>query len=159
MKLSHVGDNNQPQMVDVTSKSDTVRQAIASCTIKVPFDLDSLLKEGVWQTKKGPILDTAIIAGTMAVKKTSDLIPFCHNIPLGDIKIKIESHTKDTLKILCKVKTHGQTGVEMEALTGATVAGLTIYDMCKAVSHDITLSDVKLEQKSGGKKDFDRILN
>mgnify|MGYP000906970777 FL=1 len=112
--------------------------------------------EAGWSSKKGPILDTAIIAGTMAAKKTSELIPFCHPLNLKSVKIKIEPADSARLRIEAKVKVLDQTGVEMEALTAASGAALTIYDMCKAVSKDITIESTRLVVKTGGKSDFKR---
>ncbi|MBT8101047.1 MAG: cyclic pyranopterin monophosphate synthase MoaC, partial [Gammaproteobacteria bacterium] len=107
-------------------------------------------------SKKGPVFATAIIAGVMAAKKTHELIPFCH--PLGlekcDISIRLDGNKA---KVRCRCKVRHKTGVEMEALTGASVAALTIYDMCKALSHDIVISDTRLLSKSGGKQDFERL--
>ena len=107
-------------------------------------------------TKKGPVFQTAILAGVMGAKRTSDLIPLCHPLGLEDCQIQIKTISATRLEIRCTAKLHGKTGVEMEALTGASIAALTIYDMCKAFSHDIVISDISLVSKTGGKRDFDR---
>ena len=104
-------------------------------------------------TKKGPVFTTAVIAGVMAAKKTHELIPFCHPLGLDNCKITINM-SDDNAVIDCRCKVHHKTGVEMEALTGATIAALTVYDMCKAMSHDIVIGETRLIAKSGGKKDF-----
>jgi cyclic pyranopterin phosphate synthase len=151
--LSHVDAANKPTMVDVGDKKVTRRRATATATIIFPDDTIRESGEEL-RTKKGPVFDTAIIAGVMAVKKTSELIPFCHPIPLEDCKIDIRWSSDREVIIECSVQATHKTGVEMEALTGATTAALTVYDMCKALSHDIRIADVRLLQKSGGKRDF-----
>ena len=153
VELTHVDEKNNPKMVDVTHKEITHRLAEASCLIDVDPLIMEKLHEGEIQTKKGPVFHTAIIAGTMAVKKTSELIPFCHPLSIEgcDLDIKAEKSTNQ-IHITCKVKISGKTGVEMEALTGATVAALTIYDMCKAITHKMTIRETKLMEKRGGKR-------
>jgi cyclic pyranopterin phosphate synthase len=146
----------RPGMVDVGDKMVTKRIAIAQSIVVLP---DSIMKEfsgGDIQTKKGPVFQTAVIAGTMAVKKTSDLIPLCHPLPIENCKIEIEVRGKSEVAISCTVSVTSKTGVEMEALTGASVAALTIYDMCKALSHDILIKETWLLEKTGGKSDFRR---
>ena len=151
--LSHVDAANKPTMVDVGDKQVKRRRATAAATIVFPDD--TIRDSGdELRTKKGPVFDTAIIAGVMAVKKTAELIPFCHPIPLEDCKIEIRWASDREVIIECSVQATHKTGVEMEALTGATAAALTVYDMCKALSHDIRISDVRLLRKSGGKRDF-----
>lgn len=151
--LSHVGDDGMPRMVDVGHKSATVRVARAQACIHLPAAVAEQFKDGDLATKKGPVVQTAIIAGTMAVKKTSELIPFCH--PLAIERCKFESMLEaSTLRLECEVAISGKTGVEMEALTGVSVAALTVYDMLKALSHDLIIGDMKLLSKSGGKSDF-----
>lgn len=140
-------------MVDVGDKTVTRRRAVATATIVFPDETIRASGEEL-RTKKGPVFDTAIIAGVMAVKKTAELIPFCHPIPLEDCKIDIQWAGDREVRIECSVQATHKTGVEMEALTGATTAALTIYDMCKALSHDIRVSEVRLLAKSGGKRDF-----
>jgi cyclic pyranopterin phosphate synthase len=140
-------------MVDVGDKAVTRRRAVAAATIVFPDDTIHESGEEL-RTKKGPVFDTAIIAGVLAVKKTSELIPFCHPIPLEDCKIDIRWKSACEVVIECSVQATHKTGVEMEALTGAATAALTVYDMCKALSHDIRIADVRLLAKSGGKRDF-----
>jgi len=141
-------------MVDVSEKGTTERTAIAESFVYLGTEIMSALAESGWSSKKGPILDTAIIAGTMAAKKTSELIPFCHPLNLKSIKIEIAPADEARLRIEARVKVLDQTGVEMEALTAASVAALTIYDMCKAVSKDIVIESTRLVEKTGGKSDY-----
>jgi cyclic pyranopterin monophosphate synthase len=152
--LSHVDTANRPTMVDVGAKAVTQRRATARAIVVFP---DGSIGEpgGELKTKKGPVFDTAIVAGVMAVKRTSELIPFCHPIPIEDCKIDIHWEGGATVVVECSVQATHKTGVEMEALTGATIAALTIYDMCKALSLEIRIRDVGLVAKSGGKRDFD----
>ena len=158
--LSHVDDrSNQPKMVDVSDKRVSHRTAHARALLAVPPEVSRLLegkKELV--SAKGPVLATAIIAGTMAVKQTSNLIPFCHPLPINgcDITINLVDYKESkALQVDCQVKVQGKTGVEMEALTGATVSCLAIYDMVKAITHDMQIVDAKLIRKTGGKRDVD----
>jgi cyclic pyranopterin phosphate synthase len=137
-------------MVDVGAKSVTQRSAVAEARMRVPRAVALALKKSGHRTKKGPVFDTAIIAGVMAAKRTHELIPFCHPLALEDCSIEIAT-VRGGLAIRCRVAVHHRTGVEMEALTGATVAALTVYDMCKALSHDIEITSVRLIEKSGGK--------
>lgn len=152
--LPHLDENNQPTMVDVGAKSATRREALAQALVKLPPEVRAALKEGEIAGKKGPVFQTAIVAGIMAAKKTSELIPLCHPLPLEDCRIHIEVNAAHEAVIQCKVATHHKTGVEMEALTGASVAALTIYDMCKALSHHMVIGEVRLLEKTGGKGDF-----
>ena len=152
--FSHLDDKNQPAMVDVSGKSPTRREAAAQAIVRLPAEALRQFRGGEIESKKGPVFQTAILAGTMACKKTSDLIPLCHPLPLDDIKIRIRLNEAGAAVVECRVSCHGRTGVEMEALTGATVAALTLYDMCKAFSHDIVISEVRLLEKTGGKSDF-----
>jgi cyclic pyranopterin monophosphate synthase len=151
--LTHVDAANRPTMVDVGDKAVTSRSAEASAVIEFPEDAVVASGEEL-RTKKGPVFDTAIIAGVMAAKKTHELIPFCHQIPLEDCKISVEWSGPKEILVRCRVRATHKTGVEMEALTGATTAALTIYDMCKALTHGIRIRDVKLVSKTGGKRDF-----
>lgn len=153
--LSHVDANNQPTMVDVTDKAVTERIAQARAYVRLPESVRALIEDGDIQGKKGPVFQTAIIAGTMAAKKTSELIPFCHPLPLSSVKFHIGFADDGRVVIDCTVKVTHNTGVEMEALTGASLAALTIYDMVKAISHDIVIEDTRLLAKSGGKRDVD----
>ncbi len=142
-------------MVNVGDKPVTHRTAHAVAVVSLPEPLSALLRDGEIQTKKGPIFQTAALAGVMGAKKTSDLIPLCHPLPLDDCKIEIIPDAAGReVTIHCRVQTHARTGVEMEALTGATVAALTLYDMAKAVSHQIEIRQVRLLEKTGGKSDY-----
>ncbi len=146
-----------PNMVDVGTKVVSQRMAMATCKVILGKEIVQTLtdKSDIF-TKKGPVFQTAIIAGTMGAKKTSDLIPLCHPIGLDDCKISIEVVSDSEVLVRCTTKVSGKTGVEMEALTGASVAALTIYDMCKGFSHDIIIKELQLEEKKGGKSDFKR---
>jgi cyclic pyranopterin phosphate synthase len=157
-KLSHVDESNRPTMVDVGSKTATDRQARARTLVNLPATVLAALDGTEIETKKGPVFATAIIAGVMAAKKTHELIPFCHSLGLENCKISIEIGGEDANQAVidCTCRVHHKTGVEMEALTGATVAALTIYDMCKALSHDIVIGETRLMSKTGGKQDFAR---
>jgi len=155
-KLSHIGEDNRPNMVDVSNKTATLREAHARSIVSLPQAVLAALDGDEINSKKGPVFATAIIAGVMAAKKTHELIPFCH--PLGlevcDVSVAMDG---DRAVIDCRCKVTHKTGVEMEALTGASVAALTIYDMCKALSHDIVISETRLMMKSGGKEDFQSV--
>ncbi|GGZ29100.1 cyclic pyranopterin monophosphate synthase accessory protein [Echinicola pacifica] len=154
-KLSHVDQDGNARMVDVSEKTITIRTATAQSIVVFPEEVFATLASDNFLGKKGSILQTAIIAGTMAAKRTSDLIPLCH--PLALSKINLEIIPGDNRLILtASVKCEGKTGVEMEALTAASVAALTVYDMCKALSHDIIISETKLMAKEGGKNVFNR---
>ena len=153
--LSHVDINNNPQMVDITEKKSTQREASASGIVFLGRDILKYISLGEIQMKKGPVFSTAIVAATMAVKKTSDLIPFCHPIPLENIKIEIKPLDEERVMISCLVGCYGKTGVEMEALTGVHIAALTIHDMCKAMNPSIQVESIKLTHKSGGKTDYE----
>jgi cyclic pyranopterin phosphate synthase len=153
--LTHLDSNNRPTMVDVGTKEVTQRIAVAEARVLLPRAVALALRKSGHRTKKGPVFDTAIIAGVMAAKRTHELIPFCHPLGLDNCKVEIEDERGGIL-IRCQVSIRHRTGVEMEALTGASVAALTIYDMCKALSHDIEITGVRLVEKSGGKRDFKR---
>ena len=153
--LTHLDAANRPTMVDVGAKAVTRREAVAEALITLPADVSRELRRTGHRTKKGPVFDTAIIAGTLAVKRTHELIPFCHPLPVDHVNIEIAAR-RGGLRITCRVAVEHRTGVEMEALTGATVAALTVYDMCKALSHDIVIGPVRLMAKRGGKRDFSR---
>ncbi|MEO6002851.1 MAG: cyclic pyranopterin monophosphate synthase MoaC [Opitutus sp.] len=156
--LSHIDDRGQPAMVNVGDKMVTRRTAHAVAVVTLPPELAALLKEGEIATKKGAVFQTAILAGVMGAKRTSDLIPLCHPLGLDDCQISVVPAADGRhVDIHCRVQTHGKTGVEMEALTGATVAALTIYDMGKAVSHGIVIREVRLLEKTGGKRDYHAI--
>ncbi len=153
-KLSHVDQDNLPAMVDVSHKDATDRQAHARTIVEFPAVVADQFADGDIQTAKGPVFVTAIVAGVMASKKTHELIPFCHPLGLDNCKITIKMDDMQRAVIDCHCKVHHKTGVEMEALTGATVAALTVYDMCKALSHDIVIGQTRLVSKTGGKEDF-----
>jgi cyclic pyranopterin phosphate synthase len=140
-------------MVDVSGKSASARSASAQAELIFPEAVARQLQAQAMRSKKGAVLDAAIIAGTMAVKNTAQLIPFCHALAVQGCDFNITWQNKITLQITCTVNVNGKTGVEMEALCGASVAALTVYDMCKALSHDIEISAVKLLRKRGGKSD------
>ena len=150
--LTHIDQKNLPTMVDVADKKITSRFALARAQVQLPLAFQKYAKENEIYLKKGAVFQTAIIAGTMGVKKTHELIPFCHALPIESCKFDIEIDENLLVTIDCEVKTQAKTGVEMEAITGATVAALTIYDMCKALSHEIILKETKLLMKLGGKK-------
>lgn len=137
-------------MVDVTQKSTTIRTATASAVVRVNYEIADLIKKN--DAKKGDVLSVAQLAGIMGAKKTPDLIPLCHNIALTkiDVHVKLE-YEKKHVAIEATVTSEGKTGVEMEALTAASLAALTVYDMCKAVSHDIVISNIQLISKMGGR--------
>ena len=151
-KLSHVDAAGRPAMVDVSEKAVTARGAKAECLVAFPEAIAAQLKKTGLSTAKGPVIDTAIIAGTMAVKRTHELIPFCHPLPIDGCRFDISWVDGTRLRIDCSVRTTHRTGVEMEALTGVTVAALTVYDMCKALSHEIVIGPAKLTGKRGGKR-------
>ncbi len=156
MNLTHLDDNNRPKMVDVSDKYETKRIAIASGEISMSQEAyDAIISNN---TKKGPVLQTAVVAAIMGVKKTSDLIPMCHPLLLTGINCDIEERRElPGFKLIVTAKLNGQTGVEMEALTGVSIGLLTIYDMVKAIDKSMIISNVQLEQKSGGKSgDFIR---
>ena len=155
-EFSHLDVSGNPSMVDVGQKEITQREATAHCVVSLPEEVMSRLKNDDVHTKKGPVFQTAIIAGVMAAKRTSELIPLCHPLLLEDCQVSIQVQPDNTVEVRCTARLHGKTGVEMEALTGASVAALTIYDMCKAFSHDIRISDLCVISKSGGKHDFNR---
>lgn len=152
-ELTHIDGAGRVKMVDVSEKDETAREARASARVSLsPATLETLKTRS---TPKGDPLEIARIAGIMAAKKTSDLIPLCHQIPLSRVDITAELRD-DGVYIEATARTNTRTGVEMEALTAVSVAGLTIYDMCKAVQKDIEITDIRLESKTGGKSDFDR---
>ena len=143
-------------MVDVGAKEVTHRIAEAEARITLPRNVAKALQASGHRTQKGPVFDTAIIAGVMAAKRTHELIPFCHPLELNKCDVEIVASRGGVIVIRCRVSVHHRTGVEMEALTGATVAALTVYDMCKALSHDIQIGPVRQLSKTGGKRDFRR---
>lgn len=152
--LTHLDPTGRPTMVDVSGKAVSVREARAECRVRFPASVAEQLRDNGLRSAKGGIVDTAIIAGTMAVKRTHELIPFCHPLPIDSCRLAIDWHNDITLRIECAVKVTHRTGVEMEALTGATVAALTVYDMCKALSQRIVIGPARVLAKRGGKRDF-----
>jgi cyclic pyranopterin monophosphate synthase len=157
-QFTHIDATGNPQMVDVSEKRISKRVAKAQGVVQLGKKIVAQMKGDELITKKGPVFQTAIIAGVMAAKRTHELIPFCHPLLLEDCKIKI-SIKKNKAIINTEATITSKTGVEMEALTAASVAALTIYDMCKALSHNIIIEEIKLMEKSGGKKDFVRKRN
>ena len=153
-ELSHVDSKNRPAMVDVSGKVATQRVAHARTIVEFPAEVAARFVDGDIATAKGPVFATAIVAGVMGAKRTHDLIPFCHPVGLDNCSITITLDNDGRAVIDCICKVHHRTGVEMEALAGATIAALTIYDMCKALSHEITIRDTRLISKSGGKEDY-----
>lgn len=152
-KLSHIDAQGLPGMVDVSAKASTERLAVAKGKITLSKEIMSSLSKEGFNTKKGSIVQIAIIAATMAVKNTFNTIPLCHQIPISSCKVHVLP-VNDGFEIECRVKTIGQTGVEMEALHGVSIAALTIYDMCKAISHEMTIEAIQLINKTGGKSDY-----
>ena len=151
-KLSHVDPSGRPRMVDVGATAATRRKATAEARVRFPAGIASTLRAQDLRTAKGSIVDTAIVAGTMAAKRAHELIPFCHPLAIERCSFEIEFVADNELLIRCTVAVTHKTGVEMEALTGAGIAALTIYDMCKALSHEIVIADVRLLDKSGGRR-------
>jgi cyclic pyranopterin phosphate synthase len=151
--LTHVDEKNRSRMVDVGEKPVTHRTAHARAIIFLPSEVQKAVSGDEIQSKKGPVFSTAMIAGVMAAKKTSELIPLCHPLAIEGCKVDIALTDDGKVQVDCRVSLHGRTGVEMEALTGATVAALTVYDMCKALSHEIVIEEVRLVEKRGGRRD------
>jgi len=154
--LTHINKQGDPNMVDVTEKQVTHRTATARSVVALPAEVFELLSGNELQSKKGPVFQTAIIAGIMAAKKTGDLIPLCHPLGLDNCNVAIRINEQQEVEVDCTASITAKTGVEMEALVGASIAALTIYDMCKAMSHDIVIKETKLISKTGGKRDFKR---
>jgi cyclic pyranopterin phosphate synthase len=152
--LTHLNESQDPRMVNISEKAATVRMARAQALVTVGREIIALLENGEIRTPKGAVFQSAIIAGIMAAKRTDELIPLCHSLSMESCDISITTRGTDTIIINCTARVMGKTGVEMEALTGATVAALTIYDMCKAISHNIVIREIKLMEKRGGKSDF-----
>ncbi len=154
-KLSHVDPGGNPAMVNVSKKKATLREAHAQARVWLGREIMTTLNKGELLTRKGPVFQTAILAGIMGAKKTAELIPLCHPIGLDNCTVKITAEGEFAV-IDSSATLLAKTGVEMEALTAAAVAALTIYDMCKAISHDIRIDSIQLISKTGGKKDFKR---
>jgi len=155
MSFSHLDAERRPTMVDVSDKNASKRTAVAEARVIFPPQVAAALRESGLKSSKGPIFDTAIVAGVMGAKRTHQLIPFCHPLGLENCHIAIDLEG-DSAVIRCTVSVHHKTGVEMEALTGASIAALTVYDMCKAMSHDIVISELRLLAKDGGKSGYVR---
>jgi cyclic pyranopterin monophosphate synthase len=153
-RLSHLSARNRPTMVDVGGKDVTHRVAVAEARVRLPRGVARALRASGHRTSKGPVFDTATLAGVMAAKRTHELIPFCHPLGVENCQVEIRQRTAAEILVRCRVSVHHRTGVEMEALTGAAIAALTIYDMCKALSHDIEITGLKLLAKSGGRRPF-----
>ncbi len=151
-QFSHLDEQHQPAMVDISDKNSTIRVAIAESRVWLPEIIRREFSGGDINTKKGAVFQTAIIAGIMAAKKTPELIPLCHTLLLDNCNIEIQLVNEEAV-VRCTVKTTGKTGVEMEALTGASIAALTVYDMCKAFTHEMIIRDTRLISKTGGKRD------
>ncbi|MGM0603440.1 MAG: cyclic pyranopterin monophosphate synthase MoaC [Bacillota bacterium] len=147
--FSHIDEEGKAKMVDVSNKDITFRKAVASAKVIMEKETLKMIKDG--SLEKGAVLSTARIAGIMGAKKTPDLIPMCHQLELTSIDVDFSFVSEKEIKITASAKSSYKTGVEMEALTGASTAALTIYDMCKAVDKGMIISDVKLMYKSGGK--------
>lgn len=158
MNLSHLDKDGNITMVDVGDKMTTTRTAIAQGKVVFVSDIYQHIKDTDGMTKKGSIIQTAHIAGIMAAKKTHELIPLCHALPLDTIKMDFEYIDKDcAIVVKATAKVTHKTGVEMEALIAVSLACLTIYDMTKAISHDIEITDIHLIQKTGGKSDYEKL--
>jgi cyclic pyranopterin phosphate synthase len=154
--ITHVDKDGRPTMVDVSAKTPTLRSAHARARVHLPSHVAEALRASGAVTKKGPVFDTAIVAGVMAAKRTHELVPFCHPLGIEKCKVTVDFDSAGGTDVIidCRVAVHHRTGVEMEALTGASVAALTVYDMCKAMSHDIVIGDTRLIEKTGGKSDY-----
>ena len=151
-RLTHIDPSGRPTMVDVGAKQTTRRVAVASASIHFPAEVVAALQASKLRSGKGPVIDTAIIAGTLAVKRTHELIPFCHPLAIDGCRFDAEFVSSTVLLIRCEVSITHKTGVEMEALTGVSIAALTVYDMCKALSHEIVITDIRVLDKRGGKR-------
>ena len=152
--FTHINKYNNPKMVDVSDKQTTKRTATAKATLFLGKEILSHFTNDELITKKGPVFQTAIIAGIQGVKKTSELIPMCHPLLINGVDVDIKIADSETIEVFCKVTIEGKTGVEMEALTGVNITCLTIYDMCKSISQEIVIKEVRLLEKTGGKSDI-----
>jgi cyclic pyranopterin phosphate synthase len=153
MSFTHLDADQHPTMVDVSDKAATKRTATAEARVHFPPEVAAALRASGLRSPKGPVFDTAMVAGVMGAKRTHELIPFCHPLGIENCKIVIDLQG-DTAIIGCTVTVHHKTGVEMEALTGASIAALTVYDMCKALSHGIVIGEIRLLSKDGGKRSY-----
>jgi cyclic pyranopterin phosphate synthase len=152
--FSHIDKNNQPKMVDVSDKFISKRTATAQATMFLGREIVGHFNNNELTTKKGPVFQTAIIAGIQAVKRTAELIPMCHPLNIDGVQVDIQLLDEEQIEIMCTVTMEGKTGVEMEALHGVSTAALTVYDMCKAISHHMVIREIRLLEKKGGKSDF-----
>ena len=153
MTFTHLDADQRPTMVDVSGKAATQRTATAEARVQFPAAVAAALRDNGFRSPKGPVFDTAIVAGVLGAKRTHELIPFCHPLGIESCRIAIDLEG-DAAVIRCSVSVHHKTGVEMEALTGASIAALTVYDMCKGLSHDIVIGGVRLLSKEGGKSAY-----
>ena len=158
-RLSHVGPRNRPAMVDVGDKPVTRRRAHAVALVRLPAALARLLSGGEIRSAKGPVFQASVLAGIMGAKRTSELVPLCHPLPLDDCRIEIRVRPRARsgpawVEIHCHVSAEARTGVEMEAMTGVCVAALALYDMGKSAGHGIEIRRIRLLEKTGGKKDY-----
>ncbi|MBL0041558.1 MAG: cyclic pyranopterin monophosphate synthase MoaC [Xanthomonadales bacterium] len=153
--LSHVDAEGRPRMVDVGAKAVTRREACAEASVVFPAEVAESLRAQAMRSAKGAVLDTAVVAGTLAVKRTHELVPFCHPLPVEKIGFECDWMDAVRLRLRCTVAAVAKTGVEMEALVGVQIAAATVYDMCKALSHAIRIEDVVVVAKSGGRDNFD----
>jgi len=152
--FTHINKDKHPKMVNVGDKKRTKRTAIAKAGMFLGKEIISHFNKEELTTKKGPVFQTAIIAGIQAVKKTAELIPMCHPLLINGVDITIKITDIESIEITCKVEIEGKTGVEMEALTGVSITALTIYDMCKSISQKMVIKETKLLKKTGGKSDI-----
>jgi len=146
--LTHLDGQGHARMVDVSGKASTLREAVAGAHITIAPEVVAMIMAG--ETPKGDVLATARIAGIMGAKRTADLIPLCHPLPLSSLKVELRPSGQG-IEIVCLARTTGPTGVEMEALTGASIAALTLYDMCKALDRDMVIGEIRLLKKTGGR--------
>jgi cyclic pyranopterin phosphate synthase len=154
--FTHLDEGGQPSMVDVSAKQITRRTARARSIVVLPEEVMRHFENGEINAPKGAVFQTAIIAGIMAAKKTGDLIPLCHPLGMDNCSITVAVNEANEVLVDCTASVSAKTGIEMEALVGASIAALTIYDMCKAMSHDIVIRETRLMEKTGGKRDFKR---
>ncbi len=152
-EFTHVDEERRPAMVDVGAKAVTHRVAVAEARVRFPAAVAEALRQAGFATTKGPVFHTAIVAGVMAAKRTHELIPFCHPLGIENCRIDVDMNEHDEAVVRCRVSVHHKTVVEMEALTGASIAALTIYDMCKALSHEIVVAELRLLEKHGGRRE------
>ncbi len=156
--FSHINKDNHPKMVNVSDKEITKRTATAKTVMFLGVEVISHFNKNELITKKGPVFQTAIVAGIQAVKKTADLIPMCHPLLINGVDIEINILDSEYIEILCTVTITGKTGVEMEALTGASITALTVYDMCKSISQKMVVESTRLLKKTGGKSDINLMI-